>query len=105
MNRERAERVAADWAPLAELFNALGDSHRQRMLLLFDPDEELPVGAVASAVDLSATAAAHHINVLRKAGIFRERREGRTTFLSIDREKLSEGLEATLAYIRDPTGW
>lgn len=102
MNHERAERIAADWAPLAEVFHALGDSHRQRMLLLFDPDEELPVGTVASAVNLSATAAAHHINVLRKAGILRERREGRTILLSIDRNKLAECLEATLAYIRDP---
>ena len=105
MNRERAERVGADWAPLAEMFDALGDTHRQRMLLIFDPGEELPIGTVASAVDLSATAAAHHINVLRRAGIFRERREGRTTLLSIDREKLAEGLEATLSYVRDPDGW
>lgn len=105
MNRERAARIGAEWAPLAEMFSALGDGHRQRMLLLFDPGEELPVGTVASAVDLSATAASHHINVLRRAGIFRERREGRTIFLSIDREKLAEGLEATLAYIRDPEGW
>lgn len=104
MNRERAERIAADWAPLAELFSALGDSHRQRMLLLFDPGEELPVGTVAASVDLSATAAAHHINILRRAGIFRERREGRATLLSIDREKLAEALEVTLAYIRDPEG-
>lgn len=105
MNRERAERLASEWAPLAEMFNALGDGHRQRMLLIFDPGEELPIGTVASAVDLSATAAAHHINVLRRAGIFRERREGRTTLLSIDREKMAEGLEATLSYIRDPEGW
>lgn len=104
MNRERAERIAADWAPFAEVFNALGDSNRQRMLLVFDPDEELPIGAVASAVDLSATAAAHHIQVLRKAGIFRERREGRTTYLSIDRKKLAECLEVTLAYVRDAEG-
>lgn len=101
MNRERAQRIAADWEPLAEIFNALGDSHRQRMLLLFDPGEELPISTVASAVDLSATAAAHHINILRKAGVFRERREGRTTLLSIDRAKLAECLEATLAYVQD----
>lgn len=102
MNHERAERIAADWAPLAEVFHALGDGHRQRMLLLFDPGEELAVSTVASAVDLSATAAAHHINVLRKAGILRARREGRTILLSIDRDRLAECLEATLAYIRDP---
>lgn len=102
MNRERATRIAADWEPLAAIFNALGDSHRQRMLLLFDPGEELPVGMVASAVDLSPTAAAHHINILRKAGVLRERREGRTTYLSIDREKLAECMVATLDYIRDP---
>lgn len=101
MNRERAERVAADWKPLAALFNALGDTHRQRMLLLFDPDEELPVKTVAASTDLSATAAMHHINILRKAGILKERREGRTIYLSVDRALLAEGLEATLAYIRE----
>lgn len=101
MDRERAERIAADWKELAAVFAALGDSHRQRMLLLFDPGEELPVGAVASAVDLSATAAAHHINILRNAGIFKARRAGRATLLSVDRTLLADCLKATLDYVKE----
>ena len=85
---------------MAAVFNALGDPHRQRMLLLFDPDEELAVKDVASAVALSPTAAAHHISILRKAGLLTERRAGRVTMLSVDRQRLAECLEATLAYIR-----
>ncbi|MBL8587326.1 MAG: helix-turn-helix transcriptional regulator [Methylobacteriaceae bacterium] len=104
MNRERAERIATEWKELATIFAALGDSHRQRMLLLFDVGEELPVGAVASAVQLSPTAAAHHINILRQAGILKARRAGRATLLSVDRNLLSGCLEATLAYVRDESG-
>lgn len=101
MNRERATRLSADWSALADVFSALGDSHRQRMLLLFDPGEELPVGAVASAVDLSPTAAAHHINILRQAGVLKARRVGRTTLLSVDRGLLAACLKATLDYVQD----
>lgn len=104
MNRERAERIAAEWKELATVFAALGDSHRQRMLLLFDPGEELPVGVVASAVALSPTAAAHHINILRDAGILKARREGRATLLSVDRPRLAECLKATLDYVENGAG-
>jgi DNA-binding transcriptional ArsR family regulator len=104
MNRERAERIAAEWKELAKIFAALGDSHRQRMLLLFDPGEELPVGVVASAVALSPTAATHHINILREAGILKARRAGRATLLSVDRARLAGCLKATLDYVENGAG-
>lgn len=104
MNRERAERIAAEWKDLATIFAALGDSHRQRMLLLFDIGEELPVGVVAASVALSPTAAAHHINILREAGVLKARRAGRATLLSVDRARLADCLKATLDYVENGAG-
>ena len=48
---------------------ALGDPHRQRIVLMFEPGERLNIGQIVAASTLSRTAVAHHLRVLREAGV------------------------------------
>ena len=100
MNHERSEKVSGDWNKLSKLFAALGDPHRQKMLLLFDPGEEITVKNLSAQIPLSATACAHHIRALRESGALRARKQGKETFLSVDRSFIEAALTQTLEYVR-----
>ena len=59
------------------MFVALGDPHRQRILLMFEPGERLNVGQIVAASTLSRSAVAHHLRVLREAGVLQSKRSAR----------------------------
>ena len=69
--------LLARWTDLARVFTALGDEHRQRILLMFERGEELTIKSVADACPLSRTAISHHIRVLRDAGILVAQKRGK----------------------------
>ena len=62
-------RIPRAWRQTAGMFVALGDPHRQRILLMFEPGERLNVGQIVAASTLSRSAVAHHLAVLRDAGV------------------------------------
>ena len=65
MRHAYARAIPATWRRIARIFVALGDPHRQRILLMFEPGERLNVGQIVAASTLSRTAVAHHLRVLR----------------------------------------
>lgn len=58
------------------LFNAMGDTTRQKIILLLADHARLSVGELTTHTHLSRPAVSHHIKVLREAGLVVERREG-----------------------------
>ena len=44
------------WQPVAAVFAAMGDTTRQRILLLFEPGEELSIKDIAAEFDLGRCA-------------------------------------------------
>jgi DNA-binding transcriptional ArsR family regulator len=101
MGRSYQKILPARWAGLARVFTALGDECRQRMLLLFGPDEEITIKDIARACPLSRTAVAHHVRVLRDAGVLRARKSGREVYLSIDTSRVLDALDALRDYVRE----
>jgi len=89
------------WDDLANVFTALGEEYRQRILLMFERGEELTIKDIAEACPLSRTAVSHHIRVLRDAGILRAKKRGREVFLSIDTGRVLEALDAVRDYVRE----
>jgi DNA-binding transcriptional ArsR family regulator len=89
------------WTDMARVFTALGDEHRQRILLMFGRDEELTIKDIADACPLSRTAITHHIRVLREAGVLRAEKRGREVFLSPDPRRALDAIEALRVYIRE----
>ena len=77
-----AERpdVIEDWA---ELFRALADSNRLRILLAVHHSPGICVGDLAEAVGMTANATSHALGALRIRGIVRSERSGRERRWSI----------------------
>jgi len=85
---------------MAKVFVALGDEHRQRILLTFEKGERLTVGQIAEVATLSRPAVSHHLKILRDAGVLLAERAGREVYLRVNRPMLEETLAAVLEFVR-----
>ena len=101
MRHSYARAIPKAWRYTAKLFEALGDPHRQRIVLMFDPGEELTVGQIVAASTLSRSAVAHHLKMLREAGVLESRKEGKEVYFWVNKAFLEESLAAVLAYIKE----
>ena len=86
---------------MAKVFVALGDEHRQRMLLTFEKGERLTVGQIAEVSTLSRPAVSHHLKILREAGVLEAEKVGKEVHLSVNKAVLQEALSAVLDYVRE----
>ena len=90
MKQAYARSIPAAWRRIARMFVALGDEHRQRILLMFEPGERLNVGQIVAASTLSRSAVSHHLRVLREAGLVDVRQEAQRRVYSLRAEPLAE---------------
>jgi DNA-binding transcriptional ArsR family regulator len=103
MNRNYLRAIPREWRNLSRVFAALGDEHRQRILLTFEPGERLHVGQIVEVSTLSRTTVSHHLKVLREAGILRSEKIGKEVWFWLDKAFLVGALEAVTAYLRERT--
>src|ERR1700686_3319542 len=101
MRRAYARAIPAAWRLFARLLGSLGDPHRQRILLMFEPGERLNVGQIVAASTLSRTAVAHHLRVLREAGVLKSEKIGREVYFWPDAATVRQALEAVKEYVRE----
>ena len=99
MKPSYALAIPSAWQSVARVFIALGDEHRQRILLMFDQAEEITVGDIAAATSLSRPAVSHHLKILREAGVLQARKVGKEVFCRIDKPFLQQALRDVLDYI------
>ena len=100
MNKNYMRAIPKPWRGIAKVFVALGDAHRQRILLTFDKSERLTVGQIAQVATLSRPAVSHHLKILRDAGVLLAERSGREVYLRVNRGMLEDALGAVLDYVR-----
>jgi ArsR family transcriptional regulator, arsenate/arsenite/antimonite-responsive transcriptional repressor len=99
MRASYSRALPAHWRRTAQVFMALGEEHRQRILLMFAPGEKLPVSAIVDASRLSRSAVAHHLAVMREAGVLRATRAGRETLYAPDPRAVRAALDAVRDYL------
>jgi DNA-binding transcriptional ArsR family regulator len=99
MNKQYMKTIPAPWRAIARAFTAMGDEHRQRILLLFEPGEELNVGQIADASTLARSTVSFHLRILRESGVLKSRKAGKEVFYSIDKKFLAEALANVLDYL------
>jgi ArsR family transcriptional regulator, arsenate/arsenite/antimonite-responsive transcriptional repressor len=99
MKRNYDRTLPREWKPMSEVFTALGDEHRQRMLLLFEKGERLNVGQIVEVSPLSRSAVSHHLKVLKQAGVLRSEKVGKEVYFWIDAEYVGRTLRNVLDYI------
>lgn len=86
---------------MAEVLVALGDEHRQRIMLTFERGERLTVGQISDVSTLSRPAVSHHLKILRAAGVLDAEKVGKEVYLSVNRKLLEETLANVLDYVRE----
>ena len=101
MNKNYMRSLPKEWRAMASVFVALGDEHRQRIMLTFEKGEWLTVGQIAEVSTLSRPAVSHHLKILRRAGLLDEEKIGKEVFLSVNKALLVETLGDVLGYVRD----
>lgn len=101
MHHDYSRAIPETWQQIAKVFNALGDEHRQRLLLTFEPGERLTAGQLAEVSTLSRPTVSHHLKILREAGVLQHERQGKTIYFWIDKAYLNDSLQAVLTYLQD----
>ena len=92
--------IPREWRTIARVYTALGDEHRQRILLTFEPGERLNVGQIVAVSTLSRSAVSHHLKILREAGVLQSRKEGKEVYFWINKNFLIDAMETVVEYIR-----
>lgn len=103
MKKNYLRALPREWRTISRAFTAMGDEHRQRILLTFEPGERLNVGQVVEVSTLSRSAVSHHLKLMKEAGVLRSEKVGKEVYYWIDRPFLEESLGAVLQYIREHT--
>jgi ArsR family transcriptional regulator, lead/cadmium/zinc/bismuth-responsive transcriptional repressor len=85
---------------IAELFNALGDPTRVRILHALSL-EELCVCEISELIGLSSSAISHQLRLLRMNRLVKNRKSGKMVYYSLDDDHVRTLLEQSLKHVRE----
>ncbi|MDR0881470.1 MAG: winged helix-turn-helix domain-containing protein [Candidatus Adiutrix sp.] len=84
MRNEIPKNIVEQWKVIGPVMAALGSVIRQRIIMIFEPGEQLNIKRIADQFNLSRTAVAHHIGVLQEAGVLKGERVGKEVLMYVD---------------------
>lgn len=96
----RATKDKKRFALLAQTFQALGDSSRIQIVWSLSLGE-LCVTDLTLALAMSQPAVSHHLRILRQLRLVKVRRDGRTSFYSLDDEHIERLLAEGMRHVTD----
>ncbi len=99
MNTQYLQSLPEDWRPIANVFSALGDTTRQRILLLFEPGERIERKTLIDLLPLSQTATGYHLTTLVRAGLLIPEKHGQYISYTLNHETLIGALELVRNYV------
>ena len=85
-------------AQVAELFSALSDTSRIRIIAALTQNEK-NVSALAEMVGISESAVSHHMRQLRQMRLVRARKDGRYVFYSLDDDHINDLFRCGLEHV------
>lgn len=91
--------IPAAWKEISDLFVAIGDEQRQRILLSFDKSERLNISQLVASSKLSRTAVTHHLKLLKECGALESEKVGKEVFFWVNKQHMVQSIENVLAYI------
>ena len=101
MRNDYTQAIPPQWGAMSKIFLALGDEHRQRILLLFEPGERLNVGQIAEVSTLARSTVSHHLKILHESGVLASEKVGKEVWFWINREALLDTFGNVIAYVRE----
>ena len=84
---------------LAELFSALSDASRVRIIAILI-EGEMGVSALAEATSMTESAVSHQLRGLRQMHLVRARKSGRRVFYSIEDDHVSRLFSLGLEHVQ-----
>lgn len=101
MKNDYSRALPVEWKEMSRIFVALGDEHRQRILLLFEPGERLNVGQIAEVSTLARSTVSHHLKILHESGVLASEKRGKEVWFWINREAIEATLGNVLDYLKE----
>ena len=101
MNRNYLRAIPREWRTIAKVYTALGDEHRQRILLTFEQGERLNVASLVEVSTLSRSAVSHHLKVLRDANVLASEKIGKEVYFWVNKPFLLDALGTVTTYLRE----
>ncbi|MEZ6233679.1 MAG: metalloregulator ArsR/SmtB family transcription factor [Phycisphaerales bacterium] len=98
MPATQVEPTAEEGAP--DVFVALGDPRRRRLMELLGERGESPVTDLVDALAIAQPSVSKHLGVLRAAGLVAVRRRGRERLYSVRAEQVRAVMEWTMRFER-----
>ena len=89
----------ADALQIAELFSALGDPSRVKIVAALWSGP-MNVQSLAEAVGISESGISHHMRILRQMRLVRPRKEGRQVFYSLEDQHVAELFHRVVEHIQ-----
>jgi ArsR family transcriptional regulator len=86
---------------LAQLFSALGDPSRVRILWVLSGGER-NVGDLAQRVGMTESAVSHQLRQLRQLRLVRARKAGRAVFYALDDDHVMDLFQRGLDHVQHP---
>lgn len=93
--------IPSEWKNTSELFIALGDMHRQRILLMIKDNERMNILQIVKKSDLSRTAVTHHLKVLKQSGALESEKIGKEVFFWVNQQRIVSSLASVLRFLND----
>ena len=103
MKNDYSQTIPPAWQAMSKIFVALGDEHRQRILLLFEPGERLNVGQIAEVSTLARSTVSHHLKILHESGVLASEKIGKEVWFWINRNVLATTFSNVLDYLKEST--
>ncbi|MDQ0897752.1 MULTISPECIES: helix-turn-helix transcriptional regulator [unclassified Paenibacillus] len=76
--------------PLRDVFDAIADPTRRRLIRLLSEAEEIPLHELTAQFEMGRTAVSKHLTILKDAGLVLDRKVGRETRFRLNASPLRE---------------
>ena len=93
--------IPIEWKNISELFIALGDEQRQRILLAFESGERLNILQIVTSSKLGRTAVTHHLKILHNSGALQSEKIGKEVFFWVNKPHIMIKIQNVLNYIEN----
>ena len=98
MNTDYSREIPEKWKMMAKVFEAMGNEHRQRILLTFEKGEELSIKELVEVSTLKRTSVVHHLQILENAGVLVPIKKGKFVYYHINPDIVIEACNGLISY-------
>ncbi len=97
VNRIQDDLKTVDLSSAVQLFKAIADENRAKVVYALCKADELCVCDVANIINVTVANASHHLRTLHKQGIVNFQKKGKMAFYSLSDERIKQLILFTLA--------